>query len=250
MKKGHIKLALLVILGLGVMATVQAQTAFTYTGIPQSGGGATYNNSDLILGFTATTGNDIEFDLGPASSLVSGDSWNLSSILGSFNLATVNWGVVGTTNISGTRLSCLTYNDTLYGNNLPTLGGVGAWTNIKTANTAIYNNAFTSAGVHNAATIAASSSASWNSETVNPTLGNQYQNENANPNSTGEDTTDFWVQNEGTQTDSVLGTFSLASDGVVTFNVAAVPEPATYGLLAVAGLLIVALRRQFSVKKA
>src|ERR1700733_8129982 len=80
MKKGQIKLVLLVILGLGVMATVQAQTAFTYTGTPQSGGGATYN-SDLILGFTATTGNDIEFDLGPASSLVSGDSWNLSSIL-------------------------------------------------------------------------------------------------------------------------------------------------------------------------
>jgi len=217
MKKGHIKLALLVILGLGAMATVQAQTAFTYTGTPQSGGGATYNG-DLILGFTATTGNDIEFDLGPASSLVSGDSWNLSSILGSFNLATVNWGVVGTTNISGTRLSCLTYNDTLYGNNLPTLGGVGAWTNIKTANTAIYNNAFTSAGVHNAATIAASSSASWNSETANPTLGNQYQNENVNPNFTGEGTVDFWVQNEATETNSVLGTFSLSASGVVTYK--------------------------------
>ncbi len=77
------------------------------------------------------------------------------------------------------------------GDNLPTLTGVSAWNNIKTANTATYNNAFTSAGVDNAATIAASSTRSWNSETVNPTLGTQYQNENVNPNSTGEDTVDF-----------------------------------------------------------
>jgi hypothetical protein len=243
--KNLYKAALLAALGLGAIASAQAQ--FTYSGTPQSGGGATYN-SDLILGFTSTSGTDTEFDLGAETSLVNGETWNLSSILTGYNLSTVDWGVVGS--VASGHLSYLTYDDAVYGDNLPTLTGVGAWTNIKTANTAIYNNAFTSAGVDNAATILASSSASWNSETVNPTLGNQYQNENANPNSTGEDTTDFWVQNEGTQTDSVLGTFSLASDGVVTFNVAAVPEPATYGLLAVAGLLIVALRRQFSVKKA
>ena len=220
MKKGQIKLALLVILGLGAMATVQAQTAFTYTGTPQvnnENNNATYNN-DLILGFTATTGNDIEFDLGPASSLVSGDSWNLSSILGSFNLATVNWGVVGTTNISGTHLSYLTYDDALYGNNLPVLIGVGAWNNIKNANTGIYNNAFTSAGVHNAAAIASSSASSWNSQTVNPTLGTQYQNENVNPNLAGEGAVDFWVQNEAAETNFVLGTFSLSASGVVTYK--------------------------------
>ena len=219
MKKGQIKLALLVILGLGAMATVQAQTAFTYTGTPQSGSGATYN-SDLILGFTATTGNDIEFDLGPASSLVSGDSWNLSSILGSFNLATVNWGVVGTTNVSNTHLSYLTYDDALYGNNLPLLTGVGAWNNINTANKTTYNNAFTSAGVHNAAAIAASSQASWNSETVNPTLGTQYQNENVNPNLVGEGTVDFWVQTESTTapTNSIIGQFTLSASGVVTYK--------------------------------
>jgi hypothetical protein len=243
MKKGQIKLALLVILELGAMATVQAQTAFTYTGTPQANNeddNATYN-SDLILGFTATTGNDIEFDLGPASSLVSGDSWNLNSILGSFNLATVNWGVVDTSDISNTRLSYLTYNDAVNGDNLPTIGGgVGTWNAINTANRTIYNNAFTSAGVHNAATIAASSPDSWNSETVNPTLGTQYQNENVNPNMVGEGAVDFWVQNEATGTDSVLGQFTLSASGVVTYKTNAVvvipPTPKIVSIVRTGGI--------------
>ena len=243
--KNLYKAALLAALGLGTIASAQAQ--FTYSGTPQSGGGATYA-SDLILGFTSTSGNDTEFNLGTETSLVNGETWNLSSILTSYNLSTVDWGVVGT--VTTGHLSYLTYNDAVNGDNLPVLTGVGAWNNINTANKTIYNNSFTSAAVDSAATIAASSSASWNSETVNPTLGTQYQNENVNPNLAGDGAIDFWVQNEGTGTDSVLGQFSLASDGVVTFNVAAVPEPATYGLLAGAGLLIVALRRQFSVKKA
>jgi hypothetical protein len=218
MKKKRIKLALLVILGLGAIATVQAQTAFTYTGTPQvnnENNNAVYN-SDLILGFTATTGNDIEFDLGPASALVSGDSWNLSSILGSFNLATVNWGVVGT--VASGHLSYLTYDDALYGNSLPVLTGIGAWTGVKTATTTTYDNGFTSAGVHNAAAIAASSPDSWNSETVSPTLSTQYQNANVNPNMVGEGTVDFWLQNEAAETNSVLGTFSLSASGVVTYK--------------------------------
>jgi hypothetical protein len=243
--KNLYKAALLAALGLGTIASAQAQ--FTYSGTPQSGGGATYN-SDLILGFTSTSGTDTEFDLGTETSLVNGETWNLSSILTSYNLSTVDWGVVGT--VTSGHLSYLTYDDAVYGDNLQTIT-TGIWTGINTANKTIYNNAFSSAGADNAATVLASSPGSWNSETVNPTLGTQYQNVNAaNPNSTGEDTVDFWVQNAATGTDSEIGTFSLASDGVVTFNVAAVPEPATYGLLAGAGLLIVALRRQFSVKKA
>jgi len=244
--KNLYKAALLAALGLGTIASAQAQ--FTYSGTPQSGGGATYPGSDLILGFTSTSGNDTEFNLGTEASLVNGETWNLSSILTSYNLSTVDWGVVGT--VTTGHLSYLTYDDAVYGNNLPVLTGVGAWTNIKNATTAIYNNAFSSTAVDSAATIAASSASSWDSQTVNPTLGTQYQNENVNPNLAGDGTVDFWVQNEGAGTDSNIGTFSLASDGVVTFNVAAVPEPATYGLLAGAGLLIVALRRQFSVKKA
>jgi hypothetical protein len=47
------------------------------------------------------------------------------------------------------------------------------------------------------------------------------------------------------------GTFNInANDDTVTFSVAAVPEPATYGLLSGAGLLVLGLRRQIGLKKA
>jgi hypothetical protein len=52
-----------------------------------------------------------------------------------------------------------------------------------------------------------------------------------------------------------LGTFTIdANDGVDTISYsginASVPEPTTYGIFAGAGLLLIALRRQFSVKNA
>jgi hypothetical protein len=51
-----------------------------------------------------------------------------------------------------------------------------------------------------------------------------------------------------------IGTFTInANTDTVSFtgaDVSAVPEPSTYGLLAGAGLLVVALRRNFSVKNA
>ena len=64
---------------------------------------ATYNG-DLLIGFTTQSGNDVIYDLGAESSLVNGETWNLSSLLSGYNLNNVNWGVIGDKNISGVRL--------------------------------------------------------------------------------------------------------------------------------------------------
>ena len=43
--------------------------------------------------------------------------------------------------------------------------------------------------------------------------------------------------------------FSFSSDGILMYgNTASVPEPTTYGMLAGAGMLLMAIRRQFSRK--
>jgi hypothetical protein len=56
-----------------------------------------------------------------------------------------------------------------------------------------------------------------------------------------------------TGSDTYEGYFTFQTDGEVDFTTAAVvavPEPATYGLLAGAGLLAVAKRRQFRSRSA
>src|SRR6266481_338922 len=55
---------------------------------------ATYNG-DLLIGFTSQSGNDFIYDLGQASSLFSGETFNLSGPLAGFSLSTVHWGVIG-----------------------------------------------------------------------------------------------------------------------------------------------------------
>jgi hypothetical protein len=47
-----------------------------------------------------------------------------------------------------------------------------------------------------------------------------------------------------------MGQFVIDSSGDVAYDVTAVPEPSTYGLLAGAGLLAFALRRQFNGQNA
>jgi len=224
--KNLYKAALLVALGLGGVATTQAQTAY---------------NSDLIIGFTSTTGSDTMFDLGSASSLVNGETWNLDSLISGYTLSSVDWGVIGTTT-SGHN-SYLTFNPSF--GTPPAVDSQGNWTPIKTAVATLYDN-FATAGAGESATVLASASDSWNAETLNPTLGTDYINENANPNVEGETSAYFYEQADNGSTPTALGTFSLASDGVVTFDV---PEPATYGLLAGGGLLLFSFRHQLRRNK-
>src|ERR1700723_2563737 len=101
MKKIQIKTALLVLLGLAAIQSSQAQ--------------ATYNN-DLIVGFSTQSGTDTLYDLGAVSSLTNGETWNLGSLLTSYDLTTVDWGVIAS--VSSSHTQYLTFN--------PGLGSVTA----------------------------------------------------------------------------------------------------------------------------
>lgn len=206
MKKKQIKLALLAILGLGVIMTAQAQTTY---------------DSDLIVGFTSTSGNDTMYDLGAASSLVNGETWNLDSLISGYSLSTVNWGVIGTTT-SGHN-SYMTYSSAF--GTPPAVDSQGNWSPINTAVKTLYDN-FATAGVGKSATVAASSANSWNVETINPTVGADYINENAGPNVAGETSAPFFIQPDNGSTPTNLGSFSLSANGVLTFNTVAAIPPA------------------------
>src|SRR5262245_28701696 len=71
---------------------------------------ATYNG-DLLLGFTTQNGKDLIYDIGPASSLFPGQTWNLSSSLlgaGISALGGAKWGVIGDKNVAGQRYAWTT----------------------------------------------------------------------------------------------------------------------------------------------
>jgi hypothetical protein len=198
------------------------------------------NVGDLILGFTVGSGNDLEYDLGQAGTLSSGETWNLSSLLGGLNVGTVKWGVVGTATESGIRVSYQSKSVGLPGS----LNGSPAWTPVNSAVSAI-GSLFTG-GTPNAmgqnVAPASTLANSWNQQTVIGGTG-KYVTVGTSPNGTGYITMNFYRTVADNSTPSLLGTFSFGQNGIVTFN--AIPEPATFGAIAGAGLLLVSLRSQF-----
>jgi hypothetical protein len=221
MKNIQIKIALMVLLGLSVIQSAQAQ------------GGATYNN-DLIVGFSTQSGTDTLYDLGTVASITNGETWNLGSLLTSYDLSAVDWGVIAS--VSSSHTQYLTYNP---GSGAvtapPPIAAFGAWNTINTAVKTIYNNSFVTAGAGNSATVSSSQPYSWNVETINPTLGTDYLNEEggASPNAVGETTVGFFAQPDNGTTPPQIGNFSLNPSGVVTFNTlsAAPPVPKIVSLV-------------------
>jgi hypothetical protein len=234
--KSLYKAALLAVLGLASVASVQA---------------ATYNQ-DLIVGFTTQSGSDLIYDLGSAASVLGGtagvnDTWNLSSLL-TGNLSTVSadyWGVIGDNKTAQTPAHAVYTTIQTPGS----LSGTGQWSPIDTADKTIYGS-FATAGAGQYASVATGNSASWNTETISGALTTDYVNAYGNPNTLGVGSIDLMqVLNDGSAKTDV-GTFSLSSGGVLSFTPTAVPEPATYGVLAGAGLLVVSLRNQLRRKQA
>lgn len=239
--KNLYKGALLAALGLASIPVAQA---------------ATYPAGELLVGFTAQSGNDTIYDLGSESSILASAiaagggaygggtvSWNLSSLLGGYTLSGVNWGVIGNEVNSGTPRTA--YTTVAVGNTPNTFTGNSAFSKINTATVSIYNN-FSAAGSGQSLSIVNTDPNSWNSQTLNPSLTTQYQNTWENPNVTGVASADFYsVLNNGTD-GTQLGTFSLSSGGTLSLDV--VPEPTTCSLLGGLGVLALTFRNKLRRK--
>src|SRR5579872_3048948 len=72
-----------------------------FSAVSSATAGTVYNG-DLIIGFTVGTGNDLVYDLGPVSAVTNNRTWSLTSLLSGYDLATVNWGIIGNTLNGGT----------------------------------------------------------------------------------------------------------------------------------------------------
>jgi hypothetical protein len=226
--KNFYKAALLAVLGLASVPAVQA---------------APYNG-DLLIGFTEGSGNDVVYDLGPTSSLYNGETWTLGSLLSGYDLSTISWGVIGTESTGSPRTAWSTTDGTTPPINLPNLS---AWGKNNTAISSIYQN-FASAGAGQSISIATTDDNSWNSQTISPSLPTQYANVFGNPNVVGTVSDSLYSILANNTTPTLEGNFSLDGNGTVTLNV--VPEPSTYGLLAVAGLLGLSRLKSFRRKQA
>jgi hypothetical protein len=180
------------------------------------------NNGDLLLGFTSQSGNDLIYDLGNASTLTDGKTWNLTSLLSGFDLTTVEWGVIGDQKISGVGNAWAT---TPVGNPVPDkLPSISAWGKLDTAQSSIIQN-FATAAAGQSLSIDVLSPNSWNSQTIVGSLPTQYHNVYLNPNVAGLASDNFYHIVANNSAPVLLGGFSLAANGVVTYNVASANPP-------------------------
>jgi hypothetical protein len=227
MKSQLYKAALLAALGL---ASVSAQA---------------YTSGDLLVGvYQSGDANTTVVDLGSFSSLQNGEQWNLSSALSAAGITLTSsslFGVVGFTGVGPTA-----YVTGAGAANVPNVESSAAGINGDLGN----DIASIKLGTVN---ITSGNGLDWYTETVNPNggaNGGVYADSGDNVNATvGTADTLYTVVGNGSDPTALLN-FNLTTGGELTYGTVAVPEPATYGLFAAAGLLIVSLRNKFSRKQA
>ena len=212
---------------------------------------------DLLIGLSTQSGTDLIYDLGTASSLSNGETWNLGSLLTGAGLAgslsTINWGVIGNANNADGFNPQATWVTTASLSAPPTINGGDAFNAIDTSIISIESANFggnENSVAGNSATPSANSANSWNTQTISGTLPNNFVNAYRNPNVIGLTSDYLWQVNDNNSTPTDLGSFSLNGSGVVTFNVAPVPEPSSLAIVAAGGgFLMLSLRNKFRSKK-
>ena len=174
----------------------------------------TYPQGHLLAGFSKTSGNDLIYDLGLASALTDGKTWNLGTLLtANFTLSTVNWGVIGDTNSSPRG-----FWTTTSGGQANNVANNTQWSTLNAAAGALYQYFPAPGGTGESLLLDSSLQYSWNQETINGTLTTAYFNAYESPNVVGLTNAYIWHGTVG-NTPSLIGKFTLNSSGVITFNV-------------------------------
>lgn len=171
-------------------------------------------NYDLLVGFTDGVGNDVIYDLGAPSAVTNAvHTYNLHSLISSFDLNNVRWGAIG--NTSATLANRHVFITTTGAPN-PMNSGLG--NTISTQTSPMYQN-FATAGAGQSATVAPSVQSSWNAEMENPTLSTQIKNAvGYSPDTTGISSVTLYRIQCNNSAPVALGTLSLDASGVVTFT--------------------------------
>jgi hypothetical protein len=222
MKKTHKKI-LAAAMGAFCVMTASAQTSFY--------------NGDLLVGFTiGTSGTDMIYDLGSATNLVNGKQWNLATALAAASLqnslATVQWGVIGSTgpsagnaSLNGTRF---TYSTGAAG--LNPVNGKNTWSVISSSTSTISVNAITNNAAGSYGTVAATDPGnySWYYQVAGGGTGNTVyaSHGGATANTVGLTSNPFYQTDANNSTPINLGSFTLATGGILTYNVASTAPPA------------------------
>jgi hypothetical protein len=186
---------------------------------------STAYNGDLIIGFTAGSGNDLIYDLGPVSALANGKTWSLGSLLSGYDLTILHWGVVGNTlnGIAGAQDNSVyttTTSSTVTPNRLNQSGYNAVYGQVRN----MYG-LFPAAGAGQHVSVSSTLANGWYSQTFSPTLPTQYKNAYEDPNVSGIASAALWaVDTQGAAT-KLLGSFSLTANGMVAYTQGTVTNP-------------------------